>query len=210
MVVAGLTGGIATGKSTVSAFLASLGAAVIDADVIAREAVRPGSPAWTRIAEHFGDRVLLPGGELNRDLLGRIVFGDHRQKEILNRIVHPEVFREIESRIRKIEAEARRKVVICDVPLLIETGMYRSFEQVVLVYVPKRVQIARLEARDGISRRQALMKIRSQMPIEEKKAYATLVIDNSGSREETEKKAAEVYRFLEERSGENRPWRLRF
>ncbi len=209
MVVAGLTGGIATGKSTVSALLASLGAAIIDADVIAREVVRPESPAWRKIAGHFGDTVLLPGGELDRDLLGRIVFGDHKQKEVLNRIVHPEVFRWIESRVRELEAEAGRRVVICDVPLLIETGMYRSFEQVILVYVPERIQIARLKERDGVSRAQALTKVRSQRPIEEKKTYATLVIDNSGSREETAERAGEIYRFLEERSEKARPWKLR-
>jgi dephospho-CoA kinase len=95
------------------------------------------------------------------------------------------------------------------VPLLIETGMYRSFEQVILVYVPERIQIARLKERDGVSRAQALTKVRSQMPIEEKKTYATLVIDNSGSREETAERAGEIYRFLEERSGKARPWKLR-
>lgn len=202
MVVAGLTGGIATGKSTVSALFASFGAAVIDADLIAREVVACGSPAWEKIVEHFGTGVLRQDGELDRERLGGIIFSDAAQKDVLNRIVHPEVFREMDRRIRKLGEENRAKVVICDVPLLIETGMHRGFDEVILVYVPEPLQIRRLMDRDGISRDEALRKVRAQMPIEEKRAYATIVIDNSASREETAGKTLQVYQYLQERAAE--------
>lgn len=207
MVVAGLTGGIATGKSTVAALFASFGAAVIDADRIAREAVRNGSIAFKQIVDHFGRGVLLPDGEIDRDFLGRIIFGDPRQKDVLNRIVHPEVFREMNRRIGELKSEAEDRVVICDVPLLIETGMYRDFDEVILVYVPEPLQIRRLMERESIPRQEALRKVRSQMPIEEKKPYATIIIDNSGSRKETAEKARAVYRCVKKRSGKAAPCR---
>ena len=205
MVVAGLTGGIATGKSTVTALFASFGAAVVDADRIAREAVRRESIAWRKIVDHFGHKVLLPDGEIDRDALGAIIFRDKGQKEILNRIVHPEVLVEMDRRIQELKAEVRAKVIVCDVPLLIEAGMQRTFDEVILVYAPEPLQIERLMERDGISREEALRKVRSQMPIEEKKAYATLVIDNSASREKTAEKTLKVYRYLEERSDRMKP-----
>lgn len=202
MVVAGLTGGIATGKSTVAALFASFGAAVIDADRIARKVVVRGSPAWEKIVEHFGAGVLRPDGELDRERLGGIIFSDKDQKDVLNRIVHPEVFKEMDRRIRELREESRAEVVICDVPLLIETGMHRGFDEVVLVYVPEPLQIRRLMNRDGIPRDEAVQKVRAQMPIEEKRAYATIVIDNSASREETAEKALRAYRHLQERAVE--------
>ncbi len=202
MVVAGLTGGIATGKSTVTALFASFGAAVIDADRIAREVVARGSPAWEKIVEHFGTGVLRPDGELDRERLGGVIFSDAVQKDVLNRIVHPEVFREMDRRIRELGEGNRARVVICDVPLLIETGAHQDFEEVILVYVPEPLQIRRLMERDGISRDEALRKVRSQMSIDEKRAYATIVIDNSASREETAKEVQRAYRYLEECASE--------
>jgi len=202
MVVAGLTGGIATGKSTVTALFASFGAAIIDADRIAREVVARGSPAWKKIMEHFGTGVLRPDSELDRERLGSLIFSDTAQKDVLNRIVHPEVFQEMDRRIRELREENRAEVVICDVPLLIETGMHIGFDEVVLVYVPEPLQIRRLMDRDGISRDEAVRKVRAQMSIEEKRAYATIVIDNSASREETAGKTLQVYQYLQERAAE--------
>jgi dephospho-CoA kinase len=204
VVVAGLTGGIATGKSTVTALFASFGAAVIDADRIARDVVVRGRPAWQKIVEHFGTGVLRPDGELDRERLGGVIFSDKGQKDVLNRIVHPEVFREMDRRIRELGEESRAEVVICDVPLLIETGMHRGFDEVILVYVPEPLQIRRLMDRDGISRDEAVRKVRAQMPIEEKKAYATIVIDNSASREETAGAALRAYQYLQERAVEEK------
>jgi len=202
MVVAGLTGGIATGKSTVTALFASFGAAIIDADRIAREVVARGSPAWKKIMEHFGTGVLRPDSELDRERLGSLIFSDTAQKDVLNRIVHPEVFRKMDRRIRELREENRAEVVICDVPLLIETGMHIGFDEVVLVYVPEPLQIRRLMDRDGISRDEAVRKVRAQMSIEEKRAYATIVVDNSASQEETAGNALRAYEYLQERAAE--------
>ncbi|HPW68294.1 MAG: dephospho-CoA kinase [Desulfomonilia bacterium] len=202
MVVAGLTGGIATGKSTVTALFASFGAAIIDADRIAREVVARGSPAWKKIMEHFGTGVLRPDSELDRERLGSLIFSDTAQKDVLNRIVHPEVFQEMDRRIRELREENRAEVVICDVPLLIETGMHIGFDEVVLVYVPEPLQIRRLMDRDGISRDEAVRKVRAQMSIEEKRAYATIVVDNSASQEETAGNALRAYEYLQERAAE--------
>ncbi len=196
MVVAGITGGIATGKSTVSQALAFFGAVVVDADAIAREVAGKGTAVLEAIRDRFGDGVLGPDGELDRARLGSIIFSDHGKKEELNAIVHPAVYREMGLRIEAAGAKDSKAVVVCDVPLLIETGMHGTYRHVILVYVPEPVQIERLMARDRITREQALLKVRAQMPIDEKRRYATLVIDNSGTREKTREQALSVYRRL--------------
>jgi dephospho-CoA kinase len=196
VVVAGITGGIATGKSTVSRELASCGAVVVDADLIAREVVRKGTPVWEEIRARFGPEVLGPDGELDREAMGAIIFSDPDKKGLLNSIVHPAVYREMDLQIEAAKARGKDTVVICDVPLLIETGMYKAYREVILVYVPESVQVARLMDRDRVTREQALLKVRSQMPIEDKRAYATMVIDNSGTCEETRSQARAVYERL--------------
>jgi dephospho-CoA kinase len=196
LVIAGLTGGIASGKSTVSAFLEDAGAVIVDADKIAREVVQKDRPAWRKIVDAFGRSILLPDGEINRILLGEIIFGDPAQQLILNRIVHPDVFAETAMRLAEIENKQPGAVVILDVPLLIESGMDMDFSEILVVYVPESVQIQRLMARDRLTQTQALARIRSQMPIEEKKKHATIVIDNSGSRENTRNISMRVYQKL--------------
>jgi dephospho-CoA kinase len=196
LVVAGLTGGIATGKSTVASFLESFGAVVLDADKIAREVVEKGTPAWHRIREHFGSEVFLEDGTIDRESLGSIIFGDQKKKELLNSLVHPAVFEEMAKRLGELQSKADDTVVICDVPLLIETEMYRDFSEVILAYVPEELQLERLMTRDRISREEALKKVCSQMRIEEKRKYATIIIDNSGSIEKTSERTLEVYRYL--------------
>ncbi len=199
MVIAGLTGGIATGKSTVSAFLQDAGAVIVDADKIAREVVQKGRPAWQKIAGTFGPSVLLPEGEINRALLGEIIFNDPDRKQVLNGIVHPEVILETATRLADIEKKQPGVVVILDVPLLIESGMETGLSDIIVVYVPEPVQMRRLMARDALTRDQAVARIRSQMPIEEKKKRATIVIDNSGSRDDTRSLSLSVYRHLKEK-----------
>ncbi|HOO37561.1 MAG TPA: dephospho-CoA kinase [Deltaproteobacteria bacterium] len=199
MVVAGLTGGIATGKSTVAAFFVSAGAELIDADRIAFDAVQKGTEAWQEIVEHFGQGVLLPDGQIDRACLGNIIFHDHEQKAVLNGIVHPAVIRRMRQRIEELEQNQPDAVVIVDVPLLIETGMYRDMRDVILVYVPEKVQIERLMDRDGLSRKDALARVHSQMSIEEKKTYASIIIDNTGSIENTRERTFAVYTELQER-----------
>jgi len=199
LVIAGLTGGIASGKSTVSAFLEDAGAIIVDADKFAREVVQKDRPAWREIVDTFGQSILLPDGGINRILLGDIIFNDPAQKQILNRIVHPRVISETATRLAEIEKKQPGSVVILDVPLLIESGMDTGLSDIIVVYVPEPVQIQRLMIRDALTQAQALARIRSQMPIEEKKQHATIIIDNSGSRENTRSISLTVYQRLKEK-----------
>ncbi len=194
--IAGLTGGIATGKSTVSAILKECGAIVIDADLIAHAVVKKGLEAYERIVAHFGKQILLPSGEIDRPQLGNIVFNHPDQKEKLNQIVHPAVFEEMERQIRKIERRNSASVVISDIPLLIESGMHKRFSEIILVYIPEYLQVQRLMIRSDLSAAQANSRIRAQMPIEEKKRFATRIIDNSGDFENTRNQVIAVYQQL--------------
>ncbi|MFO7248113.1 MAG: dephospho-CoA kinase [Bacillota bacterium] len=182
----GLTGGIACGKSTVLAMFVKWGIPTVDADVLARRVVEPGAPAWREIVERFGPDILLPDGRINRKRLGALVFADEQARRELNRIVHPRV-REI--MWRDVEEAERRgaKLVVCDVPLLYESGLEDRFDAVMVVYVPPEEQLRRLMVRDSLTREEALARIHAQMPIEEKRRRADYVIDNSGSLAETER-----------------------
>lgn len=196
MVVAGLTGGIATGKSTVAAIFEEAGARLIDADRIAREAVRKGSAAHRDIVAHFGMDVLLGDGEIDRKRLAAIIFNNPAAQRALEHIVHPQVKREVDRRVALIRRQAPDALIILDIPLLFEAGMQRGLDAVIVVYAPEHLQLARLMARDGLTEPEALARIRAQMPIESKRALATRVIDNSGSREQTRQQALEIYRQL--------------
>lgn len=200
MVIAGLTGGIATGKSTVAGFFSSAGAVLIDADRIAFDVVQKGTSIWREIINYFGEEVLLPNGQIDRTGLGNIIFNDTEKKGMLDKIVHPAVFERIDRQLQKLENEQPDKVVILDVPLLIETGMHKDMSDIIVVYVPQSVQIERLIARDGLSRTEALSRISSQMSIEEKKNYASIIIDNTYSLERTRERTLEVYKNLKSRT----------
>ena len=199
MQVIGLTGGIATGKSTVSALLEKAGAVIIDADRIARQVVKKGLPAYREIIENFGESILLPDGEINRSALGDIIFNDPQKKQLLNRIVHPHVRKEQNRQLKGIEKKDPGAIVILDIPLLIETQTYRDLSEVIVVYAPEHIQMKRLMQRDDISKADALTRIRSQMPIEEKKDKATIVIDNSGTRENTRKQTLKLFQRLKDK-----------
>jgi len=199
MQVIGLTGGIATGKSTVSAILENAGALIIDADRIAREAVKKGQPAYREIVEHFGETVLLPDGEINRSVLGDIIFNAPGKKQLLNKIVHPYVRKETHRQLQQIGRTEPNAIVILDIPLLIEAEMDKDLSEVIVVYVPEHIQIERLMQRDGISEADALARVRSQMPIEEKKEKATIVVDNSGSKENTRRQTLKIFQRLKDK-----------
>ena len=201
MIIAGLTGGIASGKSTVSNFLAAAGARIIDADQIAREVVRKGTPAYDEIVATFGARILLPDGEIDREQLGDIIFNAPEKKKRLDAIVHPRVFERSAERIAAIGAQTPDAVVILDIPLLLEAGMERDLAEVIVVYVPEAVQLVRLMKRDGIDKEAAMARIRSQMPIEEKRRRATLVIDNSGTLAACRDQSLAVYERLKQQPG---------
>ena len=196
LIVAGLTGGIASGKSTVATMLAEIGARIIDADRIARDVVQPGRAAFKAVRAHFGEAVLRSDGQIDRIRLGAIVFHDPRARGELERIVHPFVFQQMAADLKKLAAAQPGAVVILDIPLLIESGRHTALPFVVLVHVPEAIQLARLMRRDGLSPAEARARIRSQMPIEAKRVHAHAIIDNSGSRAATRRQVGRLYRRL--------------
>jgi dephospho-CoA kinase len=193
--VIGLTGGIGSGKSTVSRLLRGLGATVVDADAIVHELQAAGSPMLEQIVEAFGPGVLLDSGELDREALGSLVFADEAARQRLNAIVHPAVGVEM-SRCIEEARKAGVPLVVVDVPLLLETGRRGGFEAVVVVYCSKAQQIERQQARDGSSLEEAEQRVKAQLPIEEKRRLADHVIDNSGTPEETERQVRALYETL--------------
>ena len=196
MIVAGLTGGIATGKSTAARMLAQAGADVLDADAIAREAVRKGRPAWQQVVHHFGKSLLQPDGEIDRVRLAEIVFNDPEQRRFLERIIHPRVFARLAQQTTRLAREKPQGVVIHDIPLLFEAGMEPRFEEIIVVYAAPTIQLQRLMRRDRLPREAAMARIRAQMPIDEKKRRATRVIDNSGTLTETRRQVMSLYGSL--------------
>lgn len=191
----GLTGGIACGKSTVSNMLRSMGALIVDADVIAREVVAPGEEAWQQIIDCFGIEMLLENQEIDRGKLGALVFSDEEARKKLNGIVHPAVRKRMNEQAQAGE-EAGEKVIIMDIPLLFESSLEHLVEQIIVVYCPEGVQMERLMKRNEFTKEEAINRIKSQIPIEEKKKRGDFVIDNSGTIEETEKQIAGLYSLL--------------
>ncbi|WCG22387.1 dephospho-CoA kinase [Vagococcus lutrae] len=174
----GLTGGIATGKSTVTRFFIQHDIPVVDADVIAREVVEPGTDGLAEIVKTFGKEILLEDGSLNRKKLGEIIFKDEDKREMLNQILHQEIHQKMMMAKEKWESE-KVPLIVFDIPLLYEAEYQSMFDAIMVVYVPEKTQIARLMARDELTVQQARDRIASQLPIEEKKARADIVIDNS-------------------------------
>ncbi|WCF06850.1 dephospho-CoA kinase [Paenibacillus thiaminolyticus] len=181
----GLTGGIASGKSTVSRLLVERGALLVDADRIAREIVLPGSPALDQIADRFGADMLLPDGSLDRKRLGNVVFSDAAKRKALEEITHPAIRREMMTQMRRLEEEHPQSLVVVDVPLLYESGLTDRFEEIVVVYIPQAIQLERLMRRDGLTEAEASERLLSQWDIEKKRERADYVIDNSKGLEET-------------------------
>jgi dephospho-CoA kinase len=195
MKLIGLTGGIASGKSTVSEILERLGAQIIDADVLAREVVGKGSEGLHQVVSAFGRHLLLPDGTLDRKKLGEIVFADEAKRKQLEAITHPLIFARFSELTQAAEARGE-PAVIYDAPLLIERGLHRSMNIVVVVWVPRDVQIDRLMARDGIDRGAAELRLAAQMPLDDKRAVADYVIDNSRTAEHTDAQVQFVWRQI--------------
>lgn len=195
----GLTGGVAAGKSTVSALLAELGAIVVDADVLAREVVAPGTSGLAEVVEAFGERVLTVAGELDRPALGALVFGDETKRRTLEAIIHPRV------RARAAELEAAAPpgaLVVQDIPLLVETGQADAFDAVIVVDVPVETQLDRLVRLRGLSPDEARARIQAQASRDQRRAAATYVIDNTGTLEDLRHQVTEVFELLSD-SGAN-------
>ena len=201
--ILGVTGGMASGKTTVTQAFQVLGAVVVSADVLAREVVRPGSKALQDIAEYFGYQVLKEDGTLNRKLMANIIFNDNQARIALNGITHPAIAALARTRLRAAE-QGGAPLVIYDAPLLYEVGADRQVDKVLVVKIDAEVQLARLMARDGINRQQALARVAAQMPQEEKVARADFVIDNSGTVKETQAKVRSLMECLSDSSGTSR------
>jgi len=192
----GLTGGIATGKTTVSDLFRRLGCEVIDADRLAREVVEPGEPALARIVEEFGREVLQADGALDRKKLGAVVFGDASRRQRLEEITHPAIRDRFLRRLAELEARGFEGIVLWDAAVMIESGGYKSMDKLVVVATDEATQAVRLRARDAIDLAEAERKIRSQMPVAEKAKLADYVIDNRGDRASTERQVREVHAAL--------------
>jgi len=193
VVVIGLTGGIASGKSTVSRMLRELGAPVIDADAIVHELQQPGTEVAAAIAREFGPGVIRPDGSLDRAALGQIVFADAARRRALEAIVHPAVRERMWSEVERYRAEGRPATVL-DIPLLIESQLQRTVDRVWLVYISRDLQAERLMARDGLSPAAAELRIAAQMSLDEKRAFADLIIDNRGTAESTRRQVERAWR----------------
>ncbi len=185
--IIGLTGGIASGKTTIGQLLVEHGALLVDADQVAREVVLPGEPALEAIASVFGQAVLQPDGSLDRAALGRIVFADQHLLKKLESITHPAIRTRMQERIAAYKETNPNSLIVADVPLLFETNQESLYEGIMVVYIPAELQIKRLMERNGYDREEASRRVGLQMDIEEKRARANWVIDNSGSLQDSKR-----------------------
>ncbi len=201
MIIVGLTGGIASGKSLVAKIFKDLGAYAIDADRIVHELLEPGQEAWREVLAYFGGSIELPDKTIDRRTLGEIVFNDPEKRAWLNRCLHPKVFAVYTARVRHLHERHPDAVVVFDAALLIETGFQNKMDKVVVVYADEDQQLKRLMEREHFTREQALLRIRSQMPLAEKRELADYVIDNRGTRENTEYQARSVFAELKQAAG---------
>ena len=196
MLIVGLTGGVASGKTAASQVLKEEGADIIDADQIARELVQPHQPAWNELIRAFGKEILQEDGSLHRKKLADKVFADPKQRKRLNQILHPRIKEEMDRRTKEIGQKDPEAIVVIDAPLLVELGDHHEMDKLIVVNSTQTQQIERLKDRDGISPEEALRILSSQMPLGEKVKLADFVIGNEGSLEETKKRAREVFKEL--------------
>lgn len=196
MLKVGLTGSIAVGKSYVVEIFRTLGAVVLDADLTAREVVAPNTKGWRLIVERFGSNILLPNNEINRAKLGAIVFADERKRQLLNSLTHPLVIEIQNEWLREIKAKNAKAIAIIDAALMIESGGYRRFDKLIVVWCAEEIQIERLMKRNNLSREEAILRINAQMPQEEKKRYADFTINTTEGFEAARKQTIEVFERL--------------
>ena len=196
MLRVGLTGSIGTGKSFVSSVFVELGCHVLDADQTAREVVMPGTPGLKALTQAFGEEILNSDGTLNRKQLGAIVFNDEPQRQRLNHILHPFIIERQDEILNAWEAEDPDGIGIVDAALMIESGGYKRFDKLIVVHCRPEVQLERLMLRDNLSRDEALRRINSQMPQEEKQKFADYLIDTSDGFELTRSRSVQIYQEL--------------
>jgi dephospho-CoA kinase len=193
----GLTGSIAVGKSFVCSVFRELGCAVLDADQVARDVVEPGTKGLDLVVDRFGSSIVFPDGSLDRAKLGSIVFADEEKRLALNSIIHPLVFEAQERWIKEREAEDPDGIAIIDAALMIESGGYRRFDKLIVVWCEPELQLQRLMARDNLSLADAQKRIAAQMSQDEKKSYADFLIDTSKDRDNTRRQVADVFEQLQ-------------
>jgi dephospho-CoA kinase len=191
-----LTGGIATGKSIVAARLERRGCYIHSADQTAHDLMKPGRSAWREVVSHFGRGILNPDRTIDRARLGTVIFRNERERLWLNRLIHPRVLAKKKRVIHRLEKEGKYRIYVSEAALTIESGFAPFFDRVVVVHCAGEIQVRRLMARDGIDRRTALARIRSQMPSPEKQSQADYLIDTSGSLKDTLEQTDAVYRGL--------------
>ncbi len=196
MLNGGLTGGIACGKSTVADMFVRRGAHLIDFDKLAHEVQKPGRAAWEKVVQYYGEDILLPNKNIDRNKLAKIVFANPEKLAALNQIVHPYIFLEWHDYLEKIGRKEKNAIILAAVPLLFEIKRQHLFDVTLLVIVSPEEQLKRLMVRNGLSREDAQKRIKSQMPIKQKVALADIVIDNQCSLSETEAKVEEVWQKL--------------
>jgi dephospho-CoA kinase len=196
-VIVGLTGGIASGKTTVAEMIDDLGTPVIDADRIAREVVEPGQPAWRDIKEAFGEEVITHDGNLDRPALGEVVFNDPHARKQLDTITHPRIAQLMMERANELREEGHRWVVY-DAALIVENGIHEWLDALIVVAADEDVQLERIIKRDGLSQSEAQKRIDSQMPLEEKIAVADYVVDNNGALEDTRGQVEQIFHQIEQ------------
>ena len=196
MLIVGLTGGVASGKTGTSQVLKEEGAYIIDADQIARELVQPQKPAWNELIRAFGKEILQEDGSIHRKKLAEKVFADPKQRKRLNQILHPRIKEEMGRRTKEIGQKDPEAIVVIDAPLLVELGDHHEMDKLIVVNSTQTQQIERLKERDGIGPEAALKILSSQMSLGEKVKLADFIIGNEGSLEETKKRAREVFKEL--------------
>ncbi len=192
----GLTGGIGTGKSTVSRMFRDLGCLIVDADLLARQVVEPGEPAYDKIVAEFGKQILEADGRIDRKKLGALVFSDPARRKRLEGFTHPEIRQRQAGVLAELVSEGFEGLVVFDAALLVETGGAQNMDRLVVVSANEATQLKRLVLRDGISEAEARRKLGSQMPLALKVRQAHYVVDNSGTREETLRQVRNVYQAL--------------
>ena len=196
MLVVGLTGGVASGKTVVSQVLKEEGAYLIDADQIARTLVQPRTPVWDELRRTFGEDILGENGSIHRKKLAARIFSNPDERDLLNRILHPRIKQQMDRRVEEIREEDPDAIVVIDAALLVESGNYREMDKVIVIATTETKQIERLRGRQGLSEEEARRMVSSQISAEERLKVADYVIQNEGSLEETRKRAKEIFQEL--------------
>lgn len=196
MIIIGLTGGIGSGKSSVAEMFKDEGAYVIDLDYLARVVVGPDTPAWRDIVDYFGEEILSPDRTLNRSKLAEIVFSDAQSRKALERFTHSRIFEKQETLLKDIKTKDPNAIVIVDVPLLFELSLNKNFDRIILVYVPRDVQIQRTLQRSVLTKEEVEKRLKAQINIEKKKLLADYVINNEGSPKNSRDQVRKVIREL--------------